>query len=108
MKRALIFTVLLMLTAVMLMPSVGAVSRMPAAVLSGEVDLSGLIVPALIVGFIISLVLVLAEKSKMTTVKPSREAGQYIVDGSLRLTVSQDRYLYKNVTRRPRNTDKKK
>lgn len=64
------------------------------------------ILPALIVGFIIALIVVLTMKSGMKTVHAKSGAADYMVPGSLSLTVQRDTYLYKNVTRTPRPKNK--
>lgn len=51
------------------------------------------------IGFVISFILVMVKKAKMTTVKPVNTASNYIVNNSLNLTHQSDRYLYSTVTR---------
>ncbi len=60
------------------------------------------ILPALITGFIIALIVVLVMKGGMTSVYSKHSASDYVVNGSLNLTVKRDNYLYTNVTRTPR------
>ncbi|MBQ8249500.1 MAG: TPM domain-containing protein [Clostridia bacterium] len=59
---------------------------------------------ALVVGFIIALIIVSTMKGKMTTVRAAKNAANYVIAGSLRLTSQSDRYLYSNTIRTPRNT----
>ncbi len=62
------------------------------------------IVPAVIVGFIISLIMVSVMKSGMKTVRPASGATDYMVNGSLSLRSQSDRYLYSNTVRTRRDT----
>ncbi len=57
---------------------------------------------ALVVGFVIALVIVLNMKSKLKTVRPKSGASDYVVAGSMNITRSDERFLYRNVTRTPR------
>lgn len=73
--------------------------------ISDEPDIVGTIGISLVVGFIISLVIVLGMKKGMTTVRAVHNAASYMVDGSLSLRLQGDRYLYSNTVRTPRNTN---
>lgn len=57
---------------------------------------------ALAVGFIIALIVVLNMKSKLKTVRAKSGAADYVVAGSMNLTHSHERFLYRHVTRTPR------
>ncbi len=57
---------------------------------------------ALVVGFIIALIVVLNMKSKLKTVRAKSGASDYVVPGSMNLTRSDERFLYRHVTRTPR------
>ena len=72
---------------------------------SGVLSKTGI---SLAVGFVISLVIVLVMRSKMTSVRAARNAANYVVAGSLRLRSQSDNYLYKNTVRTPRNTGNSK
>ena len=60
---------------------------------------------ALVVAVIISLVIVLMIKSKYKPVRLKAEANDYLVQGSLNLKESYDRFLYTHVTRTRREKD---
>lgn len=62
---------------------------------------------SLIIGVVIGLVVVSVLKSQLKSVSHQSGAGSYQVDGSLRLTVSTDMFLYQNTTRIPRAKSKK-
>ena len=66
---------------------------------NSEVSPASFILPSIIVGFIISLIVVLIMRSGMKTVRPASGAADYIVRDSLNLRMSSDRYLYTNVVR---------
>ena len=57
------------------------------------------------IGFVLSLIIMLILKSKLTSVKPERGAVNYIRPGSMDVTESRDTYLYRTVSRtaRPKN-----
>lgn len=57
---------------------------------------------AIAVGFIIALIIVLNMKSKLKTVRPRSGAAEYVVAGSMNVTRSHERFLYRHVTRTPR------
>lgn len=63
------------------------------------------ILVCIIVGIVAAFVVTGAMKSQLRSVRWQNAAGSYVVDGSFRLTHSQDLYLFKNVTRhaRPKN-----
>ena len=60
---------------------------------------------AVIIGIILSFITVSVMRGKLKSVRISTEARQYIKDGSLNITNSADRFLYKNVRRtaKPKN-----
>ena len=47
-------------------------------------------------------------KAQLKSVRPQHSAGSYILPGSFRLYQSHDLFLYRNVSRTPRQTDNKK
>ena len=53
--------------------------------------------PALIVGFLVSFVMAVNEKKKLTSVHFNKEADAYIRQGSLVITADRARYMYSNV-----------
>ncbi len=57
---------------------------------------------ALVTGFVIALLIVLSMKSKLKTVRAKSGAADYVVAGSMNVTASNERFLYRNVTRTPR------
>ncbi len=71
----------------------------------GGIGILSTLVISLIVGFIITLIVVSTMKGKMTSVRAAKNATNYVVAGSLNLTSQNDRYLYSNTVRTPRNTD---
>lgn len=58
------------------------------------------IVFSLVVGFVIALISVLVMKGKLKSVRQQSAAHDYLVEGSMNVTVSRDIFLYRNVTRR--------
>lgn len=62
------------------------------------------IVIAVAVAFLVTGIM----KAQLKSVRPQRSASSYVVPGSFRLHQSHDLFLYRNVTRRPRQTDNKK
>ncbi len=54
------------------------------------------------IGLAIALVAMLIMQSGMKTVKSQDRAGSYIIDGSLALQVSSDRFLYRTVSKTPK------
>lgn len=65
-----------------------------------------LLLISIAIGIVIGLIVVSVLKSQLKTVVSQSGAGSYQVDGSLRLTVSTDMYLYQNTTRVPRAKNK--
>ena len=59
------------------------------------------IVMGLIAGFVLSLIITGAWKSKLKSVRQQYSAGSYVRSGSLALTESYDRFLYSNIARTP-------
>ena len=57
---------------------------------------------ALVVGFVIALLIVLNMKSKLKTVRAKSGAADYVVAGSMNVTRSDERFLYRHVTRTQR------
>ena len=57
---------------------------------------------AFAVGFIIALIVVLNMKSKLKPGRAKSGAADYVVAGSMNLTHSHERFLYRHVTRTPR------
>ena len=58
------------------------------------------IIFSLVVGFGIALISVLVMKGKLKSVRQQSAAHDYLVPGSMNVTVSRDIFLYRNVTRR--------
>ena len=56
---------------------------------------------AIVIGLIISLIIVLILKGKHKSVRAKTEANNYIIDGSFKLTGSNETFLYANVTHTP-------
>lgn len=67
-----------------------------------------LILISLAVGVVAAFIVVSTLKSQLKSVRRQSGASNYVTEGSLNLTVSQDTYLYKRVNRMPRNTNNKK
>ncbi len=57
---------------------------------------------SLIIGFVIAFIITSMMKSKLKSVKPQASANNYVKSGSLQITHSHDRFLYRHVDRRPR------
>lgn len=55
-----------------------------------------------VIGFIVALIATAIMRAKLKSVRSKASAGDYIKQGSFRVTKSGDRYLYRNVTRRLR------
>lgn len=60
---------------------------------------------SVVVGFLVALVVVLVLASQLRSARRRNTAGEYQRRGSFRLTGSSDLYLYRNVTRRPRQNN---
>lgn len=73
----------------------------------GDFPLFRNILIAVVVGFIIALIAVSVMKSKLTSVRAQKNATNYTVANSMRLTQNQDLFLYHVVTKtaRPKNDD---
>lgn len=67
-----------------------------------EFDFFKSAVIALVIGFVIALIVVLSMKSKLKTVRAKSGAADYVVAGSMNITRSDERFLYRHVTRTPR------
>lgn len=61
----------------------------------------------LAIGLVVALIVTGVMKGQLKTVRRQSLAGQYVEQGSFRLTHSQDLFLYRNVTRVARPKDKK-
>lgn len=60
---------------------------------------------AVIAGIVIALIIVMAMKSKLRSVRPNNSARQYIKPGSRELRVNRDTFLYRRVEKtRKQNT----
>lgn len=57
------------------------------------------------IGAVIALIITLVMKKSLTTVEMQRTANNYVVNGSLNLTNSNDVFLYRNVTRTAKPKD---
>ncbi|MBQ8783907.1 MAG: TPM domain-containing protein [Clostridia bacterium] len=60
------------------------------------------IIIALVIGFVIALIIVMSMKGKLKSVRAKSGAADYVVPGSMNLTQSDERFLYRHVTRTPR------
>ena len=69
---------------------------------SGGTSVGMRLVISLVIGIIVALVVVLVMNSKMKTVRSVDSASKYTREGSFRVTHSQDRFLYRHVTKRAR------
>lgn len=62
------------------------------------------LLPAIIIGFVVSFIMVSSMKRGMTTVRSASGATNYMVNGSLNLRSQSDRHLYSNTVRTKRDT----
>ncbi len=69
---------------------------------SPGVDWTKNIFISLMVGFGVSLLIVFGMKSKLKTVRTKSEASDYVVPGSMNVTNAYERFLYRHVTKTPR------
>ena len=60
---------------------------------------------SLAIGIVVGLVVVLVLRSQLTSVRKQQEASAYMRSGSMKLTASNDIFLYRNVTRTKRETN---
>lgn len=62
---------------------------------------------SLVIGLAVALIVTGVMKSKLKTIRRQNAANSYVKNDSLNITVSRDRFLYRNVTRRarPKDTD---
>ena len=60
---------------------------------------------SVVIGFIISLLVVNVMAGEMTTVKMQNGASSYEKQGSFRVTQQQDIFLYRNISKTPRQTE---
>ena len=65
------------------------------------------ILVSLLIGLAVALLIVFLMKRSMSTVRKQKNASEYVVKDSFRLTDSRDIYLYSTVTRVRINTDRK-
>lgn len=61
---------------------------------------------ALVIGFIIALVIVLSMKGKLKSVRAKSSATDYVIPGSMNVTHSNEIFLYRHVTKTPRQQNK--
>lgn len=67
-------------------------------------DAGATLVTCLIVGLIIGLIVALVLKGQLKSVRAQNQANSYIKAGSMQVTVQNDLYLYRTVTRTKRET----
>lgn len=67
-------------------------------------DFGGSLVTCLIIGLVLAVIVVLVLKGQLKSVRQKNRAHDYIKPGSMNLTVVQDIYLYRNVTRTKKDT----
>ena len=67
-------------------------------------DASGTLTISLVIGVVVGLVAVLIMKGQLNSVQKQNRASEYIRDGSMNLTVQNDIFLYRHVTRTKRQT----
>lgn len=60
---------------------------------------------ALIIGFVIALLIMLRQRSKLKSVKMNNSAAQYVRSGSMHVSQSRDTYLYSSVSRTAKPKD---
>ena len=69
------------------------------------VKLKGYMLPlAIVIGFALAMIIMLAIRGKLKSVKMQRGAANYVRDGSMNVKVARDTYLYSTVTRVRRET----
>lgn len=78
--------------------------------LDGEVngfpfELGGNLLISVVVGFVVALVVVLVMAGQLRSARRRSAAAEYTRKGSFQLTGASDIYLYRNQTRRPRQTN---
>ena len=59
---------------------------------------------SLAIGIVVGLIVAFVLKGQLTSVRKQREADVYVKSGSLKLTASNDIFLYRNVTRTKKQT----
>ena len=67
-------------------------------------DFSGTLIISLIIGLVAGLVTVLILWSQLKTVHKQNQAAVYVKDGSMKLNVQRDLYLYRTLTRTKKET----
>ncbi len=72
---------------------------------SGEFDIKSVLIISAVVGLVIAFIVVSIMKGQLKSVRKQSGAGNYIKDGSFRLTRSNDFFLYRTVskTEKPKN-----
>ncbi len=73
---------------------------------SGELSVPKMLLIALVVGFIIAFIAVSVMKGKLKTVAYKYTASDYVKPGSLNVTHSSELFLYRHVSRTPRQQQK--
>ena len=58
------------------------------------------IVVGVLIGIVVAVIIMIGHKNKLMSVHMERAAGNYIKQGSFKLTTSREIYLYKRVERR--------
>ena len=69
-------------------------------------DLTASLGFALVGGIIIGLIVALALKGQLKSIRRQTKANDYVKSGSMHVTLSRDIYLYRKVTSRPKETSK--
>ncbi len=82
-------------------PLIDVSSDGTATVTKGHRPLSHYVI-CVIAGLVLALVAMLIMQSGMKTVKSRNYAGDYVIDGSLALRTSSDRFLYRTVSKTPK------
>jgi len=69
-------------------------------------NVTGTLILSVVVGFVVGGIVALLLKGQLKSVRKQREANVYVKAGSMKLTQSNDFFLYRTVTRtaRPKNT----
>ena len=98
--------IILFLTAALVFALASPVYAVDTDHISPDVD-GGTVAICFLIAFVIALITVLVMKGQLKSVRRQHFAGNYLQEGSLDVTFSQDLYLYRNVTRTPRPKDKK-
>ena len=67
-------------------------------------DAGGSLATSLIIGVVIGLIVAFALKGQLKSVRSQSHAREYVKDGSMHLSLSNDMFLYRNVTRTKRES----